>query len=106
MGHPKFAAIIAQARATEGMTAAEMDYSLSVGDGKARAAMANAAYWIANEHTPSSTASAPDREERARALNLAIQDDVDAMTEAARGKKYVNWSNVSRSMGRRIQYAR
>lgn len=96
-----FAAIVSLARRQAALTAAEMDYSLAVGDGTGRRALANAAWDIANagrDHPPGDEGNATIGQARARRgerLNAAIQPLVDAMTATAKTHTYVGWSTAS-----------
>lgn len=106
MSHPQFAAIVACARRQSGMTAAEMDYSLSTGDTSlygAIVALRNATWHIANPDAHEFGADGTN--DRARALWNAIRPDFDAMVTAAQGKTYLGWSTAARAAGQKIRYA-
>ena len=107
MSHPQFAAIVAFARRTTEMTAAEMDYSLACdgGAGKAGRALNEASWAIANEGRPEAEYWGDAARERAHALWAEVRPDFDAMVTAARAKKYLGWSDAARARGQRIRYA-
>lgn len=92
-----FADIVAYAKRTNAMTAAEMDYSLFCSDGQALSLLANAAYDLANKHLPvinesSTDADLAQRSANAEALIDATTPEREARIAAAKAKKYTGWS--------------
>jgi hypothetical protein len=104
------AVLRAQVRAQGEMTAAEFDYSLAVGDGRALSAMNNAAYLQANEDhpdvQPGDTAQVlAERRQRADALWEQVRPQVEAMVRRAKAMKFVGWSDAAKARGQKIRYA-
>lgn len=104
------AVLRAKARAEGAMTAAEFDYSLAVGDGRAMSAMHNAAYALANEGHPAVQPGDSEhvlraRRERADALWDEMWPTVEAMATRAKGMQFTGWSDEARARGQKIRYA-
>jgi len=104
------AVLRAKARALTGMTAPEFDHSLFVGDGRAAAAMATAAYLLANEDHPEVQPGdgervLAERRQRGDALYEQALPQVEAMTARAKRRKYSAWSTAAQAAGQKIGYA-
>jgi hypothetical protein len=100
-----FAHIIMQARQHVGMTAAEMDFSLTQSDGDAHGALRTACWMLANPSATRSTGSPADKRAKADALWSAVDGDAEyaAMVERAKAKSYTGWSVQSQGP---VRYAR
>lgn len=86
MNTENFTEIVRTARQTHGLSAAEMDYFLSVRDETALCALADAAYCIATQHLPAvvpgaSPAELTDRYSRGVALLAEVAPQIDAMAK-------------------------
>jgi hypothetical protein len=104
------AVLRAMARVHAGMTAAEFDYSLSVGDGRALQAMNGAAYLLANEDHPDvqsgdTEQALAERRQRADALWEQVWPEVEAMVRRAKTMKFTGWSTEAKARGQKIAYA-
>lgn len=104
------AVLRAKARAVTGMTAPEFDHSLSVGDGRALAAMNSAAYELANRDLPlvqqgNGKNVLEERRDRAEVLWTQVWPEVEAMIARAKAMKFLDWSDEARARGRKIRYA-
>lgn len=104
------AVLRAKVRALGEMTAAEFDYSLAVGDGRALSAMNNAAYLLANEDHPEvrpgdTEQVLAERRQRADALWGQVWPEVEAMVRRAKTMKFAGSSAEAKARGQKIRYA-
>ena len=106
-----FAAVVSDARTVSGMTAAEMDYSLAmgqVGAGTGMAALRDAIDRLATRDLPDVQPGDPNgtrtvRQQARDHMHAQFTPDIDAMVAAAKAKSYIGWSVQSRGP---IRYAR
>lgn len=108
--HQTAATVIARARANSGLTAAEFDYEvLREGIGGPLGPLGNEVYGLANAHMPEVVPGQENRmDERTTnhlALWEALQPELEAYGKRCRERRYANWSNAARDLGKRIQYA-
>lgn len=102
-----FARIITTARQHAGMTAAEMDYSLSH-SGEAIGHLRSAAWALANPDWAQPSAKTQEQcQAAADALWAAVNGDTElaGMIQRAKQQSYTGWSDAARAMGQRIRYA-
>lgn len=103
-----FAAVVARARRTSGLSAAEFDYSLTTGDLDTRAiyALGNAIYELANGPLPNKLTAEVTRARRERGdeLHARMVPHIKAMIEAAKAKSYLGWSIAGSDTGP-VRYA-
>lgn len=104
------AVLRAKVRAQGEMTAAEFDYSLATGDGRALNAMNHAAYLLANEDHPDVQPGDSDhvlaeRRQRADALWEQVWPEVEAMVRRAKAMEFTGWSAAAKARGQKIAYA-
>lgn len=100
-----FAAIIMQARQHAGMSAAEMDFSLTQPHGQAHGALHDACWTLANANWSTGAGTHAEMRAKADALWAAVDGEAEytAMVERAKAKSYTGWSVQSQGP---VRYAR
>ncbi|MEU8185992.1 hypothetical protein [Micromonospora carbonacea] len=107
--HQTAAAVIAIARRDTGLTAPEFDHDIAVnGIGGFYGPLGNAAYEVANRHMPEVVPGGDSLDERVtnqQRLWEALLPELEAYATRCRNRKYSGWSNASKALGHRIEYA-